>query len=228
MPWAQQASLSITNPPKEHPSIGSLTFDHLAVVAKNLAQGCEYVKDCLGVDVPFGGVHSHMGTHNCLAKLGEDEFLEVIAINPDAEPPNRPRWFNIDLHGNQAPYLAHWVARTSNLANTLEHINAPVGPPMNCSRGNLNWQLTVPEDGSFAFDGMHPSLIDWPMRPFPGAAMADIGCQLQELSITHPQAAELSDALKDVLQDERVVIKNGEKPVLSAAIKTPSGLRTLS
>ena len=161
-----------------------LALDHIAVVARNLTEGCEYVKDCLGVDVPFGGEHPNMGTHNCLAKLGDDEFLEVIAINPEADAPNRPRWFNLDEHGNKEPYLAHWIARTPKLSDLLPLIKAPIGAPMNCSRGNLTWQLTVPDDGSFAFDGMFPSLIEWPMRPFPGATMADIGCQLHELLLS--------------------------------------------
>lgn len=204
-----------------------IAIDHLAVVAKTLAEGCEYVKDSLGVDIPFGGEHSHMGTHNCLAKLGNDEFLEVIAINPDGIPPNRARWFNLDNHGNKAPYLAHWIARTENLTQTYPLINAPVGAPIECTRGELTWQLTVPDDGSFAFDGTFPSIIEWPMRPYPGAAMANIGCQLMKLTLTHPKANELSESLSKVIQDGRINILEGNQPSLSAAIQTPSGLRHL-
>jgi ribosomal 30S subunit maturation factor RimM len=68
-------------------------IDHLAIGASSLAQGVAYIKDLLGLDIPFGGVHSKMGTHNHLMQLGAHMFLEVIAINVDSEPPQKPRWF---------------------------------------------------------------------------------------------------------------------------------------
>lgn len=207
--------------------MSDLVVDHIAVVARTLKEGYEYVKDNLGVNVQFGGRHPQMGTHNCLAKLGEDEFLEVIAIDPNADSPNRPRWFNLDLHGNKAPYLAHWIARTSDMAETLPQITAPVGAPINCLRDQLRWQLTIPEDGSFAFDGAFPSIIEWPMRPFPGASMAEVGCQLESLTLSHPKAEELNAAFKAVLQDKRIVVEQADQVSLKAAINTPSGLRYL-
>ena len=66
-------------------------IDHLVIGAESLIQGVEYVKSCLGVEMPFGGVHVKMGTHNHLMRLGDGIFLEIIAINPEIDPPNRPR-----------------------------------------------------------------------------------------------------------------------------------------
>ena len=62
----------------------STVIDHLVIAAETLEQGAEYVLKMLGVDIPFGGVHPKMGTHNLLMQLGNTLFLEVIAINPDA------------------------------------------------------------------------------------------------------------------------------------------------
>ena len=70
-------------------------IDHLVIAAGTLEQGVAYVRECLGVSMPFGGVHAKMGTHNHLMQLGNDSFLEVIAINRDIEPPDRPRWFGM-------------------------------------------------------------------------------------------------------------------------------------
>ena len=205
----------------------SISLDHLAVAASNLSQGCEYVKDCLGIDLPFGGEHTHMGTHNCLVKLGDDEFLEVIAINPNAAKPSHPRWFNLDHHGNRSPYLAHWIARTEDITSTLSGIDAPVGTPQECVRGKLTWQLSVPDDGSYAFDGAFPSIIEWPHRPYPGAAMADVGCRLQHLEITHPEHTELRQSLLPHINDARIQVLSGPDVKLVATINTPSGLRRL-
>jgi len=205
-----------------------LVLDHIAVVAANLREGCEYVQDKLGVEVPYGGFHPDMGTHNHLARLGDDEFLEIITVNPDAPTPEHPRWFNIDNHGEAEPYLAHWIARSDALDDLMPLIKAPTGNPRTMRRGDLTWRLTVPEDGSFAFDGAFPSLTDWPMRPFPGSAMADIGCRLESLVLTHPQAAGLTDALMPVLDDSRVSIEEGSRVSLTATIDTPNGVRVLT
>ena len=37
-----------------------------------------------------------MGTHNRLLGLGTNVYLEVIAIDTEAAPPARPRWFSLD------------------------------------------------------------------------------------------------------------------------------------
>lgn len=205
----------------------SLRLDHLAVAASSLREGTEYVRDCLGIDMPFGGEHTHMGTHNCLVKLGSDEFLEVIAINPDAPNPPRPRWFNLDHHGNRSPYLAHWIARTDDMSSTLPNITAPVGEPILSKRGNLSWHLTIPSDGSLAFDGAFPSIIEWPMRPFPGASMHDVGCRVLSLELGHPEAVQLENALQPHLSDERIQITQADTLTIKASISTPTGVRYL-
>jgi hypothetical protein len=56
----------------------------------------EYVRQTLGVSPQAVGEHPRMGTHNYLLKLGEKFYFEVIAINPNASQPNRPRWFELD------------------------------------------------------------------------------------------------------------------------------------
>ena len=66
-------------------------LDHIAVVAPDLAAGVAWVRDVLGVEPPRGGKHPQMGTHNCICcALGEDVFLEVIAVDPDAPKPAAP------------------------------------------------------------------------------------------------------------------------------------------
>src|SRR3954469_7122628 len=71
-------------------------LDHITVAARSLAQGLAYLRDALGVDLPYGGAHPRMATHNHLLRLGPALFLELIAIDPTAPPPARPRWFQLD------------------------------------------------------------------------------------------------------------------------------------
>lgn len=65
-------------------------MDHIVIAADTLRQGTAYVREWLGIEIPYGGVHGRMGTHNHIMQLGSDMFLEVIAINPDADAPKRP------------------------------------------------------------------------------------------------------------------------------------------
>jgi len=56
-----------------------LYLDHLTVAALSLDEGVAHVRRALGVEIPPGGAHPIMGTHNHLMQLGNSVFLEVIA-----------------------------------------------------------------------------------------------------------------------------------------------------
>ena len=155
-------------------------LDHIIIVAPSLPAGVEYVCQTLGVTPQPGGEHPRMGTHNALLKLGNEMFLEVIAINPDAPAPDRPRWFELDqLRSNAAPRLATWVARTSDI-QAAAAAAAPVAlgsiEPMR--RASLNWLITIPQDGSLPLHGIAPTLIQWQNGPHPASNLQDQGCSL--------------------------------------------------
>jgi hypothetical protein len=73
-----------------------LELDHLTVVAPTLAEGVEHVRNCLDLDIPFGQRHAYMGTYNHLLQLGDTVYLEIVALDPAADAPNRRRWFGLD------------------------------------------------------------------------------------------------------------------------------------
>lgn len=72
-----------------------LQLDHLSIIAPSLADGVAHMRSCLDIDVPYGRVHPDMGTHNHLLRLGDDAYLEIIAVDPSVPPPARPRWFGL-------------------------------------------------------------------------------------------------------------------------------------
>lgn len=197
-----------------------LSLDHIVIAAPTLAAGASHVRDLTGVDMPGGGEHPLMGTHNRLLRLGTDEFLEVIAVNPDAPVPSRPRWFGLD-HPVRTPRLAHWVVRCTDIAATRPHLPDLLGPAIPLTRGDLNWLLTVPEDGTLPMDGAMPSLIEWGSSPLPPTRMTGADADLTGLTITHPQADRIRDTLAPLLDDPRIGFAKG--PLSLTATLTVAG-----
>ena len=210
-------------------------LDHIVVAAQTLEQGADYLRDLLGVEVPAGGRHQTMSTHNLVMQLGNDAYLEVIAIDPEAEAPRHPRWFALDSAPmravlEQGPRLITWVMNTSDLKTLAASADFDIGRPTELSRDALRWEFALPDDGRLLGDGLLPYCIQWHSSPHPSAAMADTGCLLQELVIHHNRPRWLSDRL-DAIEAAHLVdieaLPDSETPWLEAVIDTPDGTVTL-
>lgn len=205
-----------------------LTFDHLAVTAPTLAQGVEAIAAALGVPLAPGGAHPVMGTHNRLLSLGPREYLEVITIDPEAPPPARARWFGLDTPP-AAPRLSNWIARCRGIAAEAAQGPAGAGVPIALSRGELHWQMAVPEDGYLPFDGVFPALIEGPVgAAHPAGKLPDHGLRLLRLELCHPRAEELRALLAPRLDEPRLWFTPAAAPGLRATIDTPKGPVVLS
>ncbi|MDN3224059.1 VOC family protein [Pseudomonas nunensis] len=207
------------------------TLDHLAIVAPDLDAGCAFVSNALGVDLQPGGAHPRMGTHNRLLRLGPDIYLEVIAIDPSAQRPDRPRWFAMDeLTSDAPPRLATWVARTDDIQALSETSRNIVGNPEPMTRGTLAWQITIPTNGRLPLNGSAPTLIQWLQTPHPASAMLDRGCSLVALEVFDPDPEKVQSILTAINFSGPVHLHGLEataKPYLLAHIQTPSGLKML-
>ena len=168
-------------------------LDHLIVAARTLAQGSDWVAARLGVAPVAGGKHLLMGTHNCLLKLDARSYLEVIAIDPDAPSPPRPRWFELDTPRMKArlangPALIHWVERTGDLDSALAS-SAKEIEILSLSRGAYRWRMGVRRDGRLPGDGAEATLIQWDGGMHPWDALPETGVSLSEF---HPHGGTLS------------------------------------
>ena len=177
----------------------SAAVDHLVVAAASLAQGQAWCEATLGVSPGPGGRHAFMGTHNRLLRIASGDFpmayLEIIAVDPEAPPPGRARWFGLDDAALQArlresPRLIHWVARTRMLDMQrwgLIALGLNPGAPISASRetpaGTLSWQILVRDDGGLECGGALPTLIQW-RGPHPSENMPDSGLSLKALTVS--------------------------------------------
>ena len=202
-----------------------MRLDHLAVSAMTLEEGVAHVEAALGVALAPGGQHPLMATHNRLLGLG-DVYLEVIAADPAAPPPARPRWFDLDRFSG-TPRLTNWIAACDDLEAELAQGPDGVGLPVALARGDLRWKMAVPPTGRLPFDDAFPALIRWDGTQHPAGLLPDAGVRLLRLEIAHPQAADLRAALDGRLADPRVVIVAGPEKAMQASFATPGGTRVL-
>jgi Glyoxalase-like domain len=126
-----------------------------------------------------------MGTHNRLLSLGPGRFLEVIAIDPDAPAPDRPRWFELDTPAMQerlarSAALVHWVERSDDLEAATRDYLVPfdITPFV---RGNYRWKMALTRDGSFPAGGAIATLIQWE-GAHPADALDDAGVRLEDFA----------------------------------------------
>ena len=211
-------------------------LDHLVIAAETLEQGVDYVGTTLGVEIPRGGMHKTMGTHNHLMQLGNSAYLEVIAIDPDGRTPLQPRWFSLDdalmresLH--RQPRLTTWVMNTTDIHHLHRNSAFSTGTPTELSRDNLRWQIALTADGRLLANGLLPYIIQWHSKPHPSQAMVDLGCRLQSLEIHHNRADWLRSMLGSIGAEHLVgihALPDNESAYLSASIETPSGIKVLT
>ncbi len=203
-------------------------LDHLVVAARDLASGTAWLEARLGVPLSPGGAHPRMGTHNRVLRLGDGVYLEVIAIDPDAPPPGRPRWFGLDEPALAArlaerPRLVAFAANTDDLDAATAASPFPHGPIHEMTRGDLVWRITIPDDGRVVEGGAVPTLIEWPLGVHPTNRMPASGCSLERLTIHHPDPDRIVAAFSAIGLDEAALDVVAGGPSLAASLVTPAG-----
>lgn len=211
--------------------------DHLVVAAATLEQGVAWCEATLGITPGPGGKHTLMGTHNRLFSIATEAFplayFEIVAIDRDAPPPGRPRWFGLDdpalqAHIAEHPRLVHMVARSTALDTHRAGLIAAglqPGEPVRAARdtpdGRLEWQIMLRPDGTLLCGGALPTLIQW-QGPHPAERMPASGVSLRALSLHGvPEGARTVLGLHGVSHDA------GAGPALCATLATPLGEITL-
>lgn len=203
-------------------------IDHFAIGADSLDQGIAALRSSLGIEVPRGGKHDVMGTHNCVVQAGSESFLEILAIDPEAGEPARPRWFTLDAPETRArlrerPRALCWVVGTDDLDAVIAASSVKLGEVVTFTRGDRSWRLTVPDDGSLPEAGLLPAFIEWSPGAHPSSAMQDLGIALDSIRLGHPDPSYLKDLLKTLGVDHLADVETADEPSLTFALSAPGG-----
>jgi hypothetical protein len=218
-----------------------LQLDHLVFAARTLDEGARFIAGKLGAEMAEGGAHVLMRTHNRLLNLWGGVYLEVIAIDSDADEAaldtQRPRLFALDDPAQRqrladGPQLVHWVARVTRpklLARWQAQYPERIPAVVAMARGANTWNLTVPGDGAFPSwqgigDGILPSLIQWDTVRHPSDTLPTTGIALKSLTGCHPRGNLVAEQLAWLGASHlmRVEVTEGA-PVLVAEFELPDG-----
>ncbi len=165
-------------------------LDHIVVAASRLEEGKQFIREMLDLDMPGGGKHDMMGTHNCVMALGEQTYLEVVAVNSQMSPPEYPRWFGLDdpyvrMALKQGPRLLTWAINTADLDALVKSSAIPLGYVREAQRDDLKWKVALSEDGHMPGAGFLPLCIQWQVASHPAGHMTDFGWRLESLNVYH-------------------------------------------
>jgi hypothetical protein len=200
--------------------------DHLLLGVSDLDRGIAEIERQTGVKAVIGGSHPGVGTRNALISLGARQYLEIIAPDPTQMAYN----FHIDVRTLSEPRLIAWAALTIDInatANRAREAGHQIFGPRGGSRARpdgktLKWK-TLGVLNKLGLQGVEPIpfFIDWTADSVHPSQDSPKGCELQTLTIQHPDPERVIATLKGIGIEAGV--KQGENVRLTATLHTPKG-----
>ena len=193
-------------------------IDHLVFGCDDLQDGTSFLEQTLGVGFAGGGKHTLMATHNRLLKLQDSIYFEAIAIDHEAVQKHgnigRKRWFSLDEDRTkerlaQSPRPLTWVVAVDDIYDAVSKCGYDAGKITAMTRGDLEWMLTIPEDGTLVEDGLLPGFIQWPGGRNPANKLPESGTRLQRLILQCPQPDAIGQIIDQLAIDGPVEVRPG-------------------
>ena len=206
-------------------------IDHLVFGCDDLQDGTSFLEQTLGVGFAGGGKHTLMATHNRLLKLQDSIYFEAIAIDHEAVQKHgnigRKRWFSLDEDRTkkrlaQSPRPLTWVVAVDDIYDAVSKCGYDAGEITAMTRGDLEWMLTIPEDGTLVEDGLLPGFIQWPGGRNPANKLPESGTWLQRLILQCPQPDAIGQSIEQLGIDGPVEVRPGP-PNLIFEMRTSAG-----
>lgn len=202
-----------------------MKLDHIMYAASDLTEGITEVELLTGVKAEFGGAHPGAGTRNALLSFDNQQYLEIIAPDPDQDLSNG-RGLGVELEAYRHPRIRTWAAAVDGF-DAMQEVLTAKGYGYNVidmtrtrpDGIDLAWQILFVENHSFGL--ALPFFIDWLDSPHP-ADSSPKGCQLFELMIHRHDDAEALGELIDALGFEGVHVEEGPDSI-QALLNSPNG-----
>lgn len=170
-------------------------IDHVIVGVPSLVDGLAWFEEMTGVAAVPGGRHEDLGTHNAIAGLGGDCYLELLAVDPRRDVRNQ---ITSVLGALTGPVPFGWAVRCQGARATAERLRdrGLAAQVVSASRVDLDgnelaWEMVFVDH---PFMQAIPFLIDWREAPSP-AGSAPAGCSLLSVTPQSPDVAGVRDVL---------------------------------
>jgi hypothetical protein len=129
-------------------SAASLRIDHATVAGSDI-KALQANLSAIGIPSVYGGAHTNKTTEMALVSLPDGSYLELMGVQPGADPQlvDRHEWAKF-LKGNAGPCA--WAAREVDLAAEVQRLQAagiPVAAPVRSGRQRpdgvrLEWETS--------------------------------------------------------------------------------------
>jgi Glyoxalase-like domain len=213
-----------------------MLIDHVIYAAPDLTAAVAEVEQRFGVRARAGGQHVGLGTHNALAALGRQTYLEIIAPDPGQPRPATRRPFGLDdvsvddvspedvSHGA----LAGWALACDDIDAAVARARSRGYDPGEVADGQRNgpagtvlrWRMTR----NALAGGPIPFLISWGDTEHP-ARSAPPGLTLLSFHLEHPDPPSLARPLTALGAD--VEVRPARAAALVAHLTGPNGTTDL-
>lgn len=207
--------------------INTRWVDHLVYCVPNLEASIEDLEKRLGVRAEIGGKHTSQGTKNALINLGNNCYLELLAIDEENDSVIGNRWMGIDLI--EQAKLTRWSIKTTDIileSALLNKYNKDLSEIKEGSRLTptgqiLRWRMTIPLAQPEV--ELAPFLLDWSDSDAHPTDKLTQHCHLKELKLySSPSSSKVSHCLADL--DLSGIINDGATTKIKALIDGPNGL----
>lgn len=194
--------------------------DHILLGIDDLDRGMEHFEKLTGVRPVKGGKHPR-GTHNALVSLGDGAYLEILAVQPNVEPPKEYEGLR-QLHALTPIGWAVSSQDGTELRNRLTSAGMAVTQPSEGSRTTpagttLAWQTFGLKEG---FEEA-PFFIVWSPQSAHPSTTSPTGCNLQQWRVAGPHLKNL-EQLRSAL-DLRIEVAEAKSAALRASLQCPKG-----
>jgi hypothetical protein len=206
----------------------SKAVDHLLLGVSDLQEGIAYVENLTGMRASIGGKHPGVGTHNALLSLGNRQYLEIIA--PDPEQTTLVARYE-HLRQKKTPQLFTWAAASQDvqaLATKASAAGLETAGPFAGSRARpdgrvLSWKTLAIQN---SLGGVIPFFIEWGKDVVHPSEDAPAGCQLVTFELSHPEPQLVREMLRKL--GIAAEVKRAQTERLRATVRTPKGSVELS
>lgn len=197
-------------------------LDHIMYGVRDLNAGMDEIEARTGVRPVFGGFHPGQGTCNAVMSLGNKQYLEIIAPDPEQ---GLGGTLGEALINQRGPGIRTWAVAVTDLEAVAAKLDdfgmAHHILEMGRTRDDgvqLKWRVLFPTEHQFG-DAL-PFFIDWGDSPHPSED-APGGCTLGRLRISVEAAADYREVMNAL--GLSVDVDDAGPGLMAATLDSPRG-----